>query len=129
MISYLLSYLYPFFHVMSFFLLLVSSFFCHQTAAIAHTYVERVFSFPSQFIPQISTFARTAQQSICSMIYYLFNLWWNMVVWCVCLPYHITMFFFRISRSIFFTTLVLFLNKAPGGYLVLKALNGHIPRH
>ena len=66
---------------------------------------------------------------IFNVITYLFKIWINIVFFWLFLPFRTTSFVFSVFKSIFFSIIVLFLNKTPGGSYILKALNGHIIPH
>jgi hypothetical protein len=96
-----------------------------RTASAAHSWVEKVFSLPGVAVDAL----RAVRQSLVDLAWTLLALWWTLCVWWICLPYRVTMYVAGVAWSVFVSCLVMFLNRAPGGHRVLKALNGHIARH
>ena len=103
----------------------VESALTERTASVAHSWVEKVFSVPGVALGVL----RGLRQSVIDIAWTLLTMWWTLCVWWVCLPYTVTMYVGSVVWSVFVSCLVVFLNRAPGGHRVLKALNGHIARH
>jgi hypothetical protein len=89
-----------------------------QIDTTLHHVVDHALSLPVLVLNALSSVLRA-----------VFAFWWGWVVWWVSLPYRVTMFVAGGTWVVFASCLVMFLNRAPGGHRVLKALNGHLTRH
>ena len=96
-----------------------------STAAAAHTCVDRVFTLPTRAFEVVGTAHSVAK----GLVWRAVALWWAVTVWWVLLPYRVAAYVFAAVRTVAVTLLVVFLNRAPGGHRILKALNGHVARH
>lgn len=96
-----------------------------RTAATIHDCVDRIFALPTRASAAVGAVPRLALRAV----WWGLSLWWAVTVWWVTLPYHMAVFVFAAMRTVCVTLLVVFLNRAPGGHRILKALNGHIAPH